>query len=119
MAKINARAKKLDAIKEKTTAKSYREYILDFITEMDDVCLTATDEIQFMMDIDSCADMLIGRLRTIDPGIHAEVIWNCPEDWKNLRAVGVTITWSDAYRKENQDVDEQEFVDVTDLLFMY
>ena len=118
MAKINARAKKLDAIKKKTSPKTYREYILDFITEMDEICLTAKDEIQFSIDIDSCAQMLIGRLRTVDPGIHAEIIWNCPEDWKDLRAIGVTIKWSKEYQKENPDAGEQEFVDVTDLLFM-
>ena len=118
MAKINAHAKKLDAIKKKTEVKTYREYILDFITEMDDICITATDEVQFLIDIEACADMLIGRLRTVDPGIHAEVIFNNPKDWKDLRAVGVTITWSDNYRKLNQGIDEQEFVDVTDLLFM-
>ncbi len=118
MDKIKAKAKNIQDIKDKTCVKGHREYVFDFITEMDEICLTATDELHFSIDIDVCADMLWKRLKVIDPDIHINVLFNEPDDWKDLRAVGVIITWSQAYQKENPDVNEEEFIDIMDLLFM-
>ena len=115
--KINRRAKRIEYLKKNTRSKTYRQYVLEFLEKVDEVRLQDIDEIDFMVAIDSAATMLLARLSTIDHGVNAEVIWNNPDHYKDLRAVGVTIYWSKEYRVLYPDANPEEFVDVTELLF--
>jgi hypothetical protein len=115
IAKKEAQIKK---IRHETTDRTYQQYILKFLEELEEAYLVnMSDELEFWRTLNSVSDKLLGRLQTFDPGVNAEVIWNSPEHWKDLRAVGVTIRWSKEYRAINKNVDEEEFVDVTELMF--
>ena len=118
MDQVNAKAKKNKGLQDNSHPKTHKEYVLDFITKMDEICITAQDEICFAVDMEAAAEMLLSKLKTVDQHVHAEVIWNGSKNWKELRAVGVTITWSREHLKLYPGTDEQEFVDVTELLFM-
>jgi hypothetical protein len=121
---IEVRVKKNKTIRENTCRdKTHRQEVMRFLRDMEDLFCKASNEIEASTGIDGAADMLISRLRAFDPYVKANIIWNDADiedgkqDWKQLKVIGVQITWSDYYIRFNPNADRSEYVDVMDLLF--
>lgn len=104
-----------------TTDRTYKQYVLKFIEEMEDIYVNNMESVMdFVSCYNSAREKLLGQLRCFDPDVRVEELWNNRkdwEDWKNYRILGVIIKWSKAHLKKNPNTDPEELVDASELLF--
>lgn len=115
---IDKKIKRNREIKRRTKQeKTYRESILLFLERLEDVYLTAKDPIEFDVLLERACKILDRELKREDPYIQAEINWNNAKDFTHMRALGVTLHWSNYYKKLHPEVQDMEYVDATSLIF--
>ena len=115
---INKKMKRNKEIKKKTSIdKTYKQDVLLFLERLEDIYASATDPIEFDVLLEQACKILDRELKKEDPYVQAEVNWNNPKDWRTMRALGVTITWSNYYQNLYPNSHAMEYIDATDLIF--
>jgi len=89
---IKKRIKKSNQLKSRSCKdKTYKQEIIKFLEDLEIVYINASSEVEYSCQLDIACSKLLARLRTFDINVNATIKWNDPIDWKDLRAIGVTI----------------------------
>lgn len=114
---IDEKAAKRKAMREgsKEDATHVQE-VLRCLNNLDLLAQEATNEVDMHVAMEGQCKMLYSRLRSFDPYVRAKVDWNEPQDWRDLRPVGIRIFWSGYYLRLHPEANEEEYIDVSRLL---
>lgn len=120
MRKIQARVKQNQALKNKQ-ARRRGPYglVTDFIKTMETISENAKNAVDFGLDLEREAGLLLDKFKQIDPEVELELKWNSPdmvEDWKDLALEGVLIKWSKFWRIEHPLEFPTKYIDISDLM---
>ncbi len=114
---VEEKAKRLEGIRDGTKQDAtYTQEILKFLNNLDKLTAEAQNELDFYVGMERECEMLFRRLKSFDPYCSATVEWNDTKDWKELRPLGVRVTWSRYHVRLNPDCEQEEYIDISRLL---
>ena len=116
---IQAKMKKNKAYKQKEARrKGPYGLVTEFIKDMESVKGRCKSAMDFDMELQREAQLLLDRFKQIDPEVDLELKWNQPdkvESWEDLLVEGVVIKWSRFWLRKHPFEDETKYIDITEL----
>ncbi len=127
MSKEDAMKEVMDLIEEKVKRRkelrdgskkdaTHAQEVLKFLNNLDSLAADSMNEIDFYVSMERECSMLKYRLKSFDPYVDAVVEWNDTKNWRELRPLGVRISWSKYYMKLHPNAEQEEYVDIGRLL---
>jgi hypothetical protein len=117
---IANRQRKNTAIKNKfAQRRGPNAIVLEFIDAMEKVCKDSKTAFEFNDGMYRESRVLETSMKSIDAGVHLEVIWSQnvgKENWSDLAVEGVKIVWSDFYKVAHPEISKELNIDVSSLL---
>src|ERR1700677_3633745 len=116
--RIGKRAKRYKTLRENSNKViSHTRIIYNFLKDVEKIYVVASDPIEFRIMLNELSKHLDATMKARDPQVHMEILWHGgDDDWRTLRATGVRIKWSKAYSEKNPELQQEEYIDVTQFL---
>ncbi len=115
--RVAKRAQRIKDLRVKTSKSvTYTHHVFNFLKEMEKIYPLAKDAVDFDAMLGGACKMLDQQIKTIDPYVKIEILWNDAEDWTNLRATGVKIMWSGSHMNRYPGKQAEEYIDITQAL---
>lgn len=114
MAKIKCKASKIRESRTNSSKKrSPEDIVFEFLKEMEDIYAAAGDPIEFDIMLDRASKWMDYKMRSYDNRVSLDIIFNDTDNWKELRAQGVHIRWSEGFAKGNPEHPTEQYFDLT------
>lgn len=92
--------------------------VVEFIKAMEKVLTESKSHLDFDTGMNREATMLEQRMRSLDPGVKLQVLWNnenATENWQELQVEGIKIMWSGFYLGKHPFESPEKYIDVGSL----